>query len=747
MQHSHFDTEFARLNPQQRQAVCHRGGPALVIAGAGSGKTRVATLRVAHLIHSGVTPQSIVAVTFTNKAAKEMRERVNHLVGSEVLVSTFHSLGARILRESINLLGYPQAFVIYAEDESEKTLKDCLRDRGIQCKDSELSSFKTAISKIKNNPSSLQFADSLTQSLFEQYQHRLKTSGAADFDDLIYLPLELFRQFPEVLTRYCTRWKHLLVDEYQDTSDSQCQFASYLAGAEMNIFAVGDPDQSIYSWRGAKITNILSFQKRFPQATVIRLEQNYRSTNTILKASNAVISCNESRIEKALWSDRGSGERIIRFVAQTERQEAEFVTTTISSLASSNMSYDNIAILYRTNAQSRPLEDRLIEHRIPYKIWGGTPFYSRKEIKDVLSFLQIASLPQDLVSFERALKTIGKGIGDVTLAKLRKTALESNRPILEVAQDAACGEGEATKKQQTSLSAFCSIISSLRSLIEQGSAFDLISSAIHDSGYQAVLEKDPETVLERRENLEQLLSRAQEWDDLHEGDSPLLFIEELVLEGSRDRGEDCGPQVTLATIHNAKGLEFPTVFIVGLEEDLFPHINAKKGNEEIEEERRLFYVGMTRAKDQLYVSASQSRFLFGGVHHMRMSRFLKEIPPEYIKTQGSCSFSSNTPQKAFYHEEHEPSHRTKNVQRYSTFNAPSALSTKACPEASSQTPKPSLEKLSIGQNVLHPQFGIGRIEGISDTSAGQAYEVLFSNDQIKRKILVQYSPMKAISGR
>ncbi len=707
MDHSHFDREFDRLNPQQRQAVCHQRGPALVIAGAGSGKTRVATMRIAQLIRSGVCPQQIVAVTFTNKAAREMRERVHRLVGSEVLVSTFHSLGARILRESINLLGYPQTFVIYAEDESEKILKDCLKDRGFRCKDSELPTFKAAFSQIKNTPAALTSFDSLTQSLFEQYQKRLKISGAVDFDDLIYLPLELFRAFPEALKRYQDHWHYLLVDEYQDTSDCQCQFASSLVGGTTNIFAVGDPDQSIYSWRGAKITHILSFQNTFPSATIIRLEQNYRSSNTILEASNALISYNENRLEKNLWSDRGRGEPIVRYVARTERQEAEFVASTIETLRSSAIEYDHIAVLYRTNAQSRPLEDRLIEYQIPYRIWGGTPFYSRREIKDVLSLLQIASQPQDLVAFERALKIVGRGIGEVTIAKLRQLATDTNRPIYDVALDAAHGDGIVTKKQQESLATFCTLISSLRSLIERGSALDLISAAVHDSGYQRILDKDPETVVERRENIEQLFSRAQEWDDLHEGASPLLFIEELVLEGSRDHHKEAGPQVTLATVHNAKGLEFPVVFIVGLEEDLFPHINAKKGKGEIEEERRLLYVGMTRAKDRLFLSAAQTRCLFGGLHQMRISRFFKEIPAHCIKPQGTFSYSPS----------------------------PSAE------DAPPQDP----ETLSIGQTVLHPQFGIGRVEGLAQTSAGTAYTVRFSNDNAQRKILANYSPMKAIS--
>jgi DNA helicase-2/ATP-dependent DNA helicase PcrA len=710
MEHSLFDHEFGRLNDPQRQAVCHRSGPVLVIAGAGSGKTRVATMRVAHLIREGAAPDTIIAVTFTNKAAREMRERVHRLIGSEVTVSTFHSLGATILRESIHLLGYPNGFAIYAEEESEKILKACLHDRGIQCKEADLATYKAALSKMKGL--TMPLADGSTNSLFEAYQQRLKQSGAVDFDDLIYLPLELFRHHPEVLANYVQRWHHLLVDEYQDTSESQCQFAVALAGPSMNIFAVGDPDQSIYSWRGANVANILSFEHRFPNATVIRLEQNYRSTNTILEASNAVIGCNSRRFDKSLWSDRGRGDPIGRFVARTERHEAEFVTSTIASLIEGGETFDHIAILYRTNAQSRPLEDRCIDRRIPYRIWGGVPFYSRKEIKDVLSLLQIALLPQDSVAFERALKIVVKGIGEVTLDKLRHKALEEQRSIYETALDAANGAYDLTNKQRESLSAFCTVISSLRSQIEQGSAFDLLSSAMNDSGYNELLEKDPDTLLERRENLAQLLSRAQEWDEQHETASAMSFIEELMLEGAREQGKGDGPAVTLATIHNAKGLEFSIVFLVGLEEDLFPHINAKDGEEKIEEERRLFYVGMTRAKDKLFVSCSQNRFLFGGVRLMRMSRFLKEIPQEYIAQRSLSNFVAAAP-----------------------LVSPVA-----------QKPQPTTELYAVGQLVLHPQFGIGRVEGKTETSAGMAYEVIFSNDHTRRKILAHCSPMRPIGG-
>ena len=515
--HPHFDQEFAHLNPQQKEAVCVASGPTLVIAGAGSGKTRVATMRVAHLIRNGLSPSNIVAVTFTNKAAKEMRERVHHLVGSQVLVSTFHSLGATILRESCHLLDYPPNFAIYDEEESEKVLKQCLKVRGYVCKDKEIRIFRSCFSKIKNAPSSRNSFDSLTRSLFDQYQTNLSQSGAVDFDDLLYLPLQLFQKFPDTLKSYNQRWTHLLVDEYQDTCENQSLFASLLAGPSRHIFAVGDPDQSIYSWRGANVANILSFQETFPNATVIRLDQNYRSTNTILAASNAVIKHNSSRIEKDLWSQRGRGEPISRFIARTERHEAEYVA---SKIREQSAPYDQIAVLYRTNAQSRSFEDRFIEAKIPYRIWGGTPFYSRKEVKDVLSLLQLASLPQDTAAFNRAIHAIGHGIGDVTLAKIHKAATDSASPILVAAQDMVNTEGELTKRQKGGLAAFCQLISSLRQKLERGSVAELITSALNDTGYLSSLQSDPETFQERKENVEQLLHRAQEWEELHPGTPP-----------------------------------------------------------------------------------------------------------------------------------------------------------------------------------------------------------------------------------
>jgi DNA helicase II / ATP-dependent DNA helicase PcrA len=707
-QHS-FETEFEKLNDRQREAICHIEGPLLVIAGAGSGKTRVATMRVAHLVRSGIPAPSIVAVTFTNKAAREMRERVDILIGSSAHVSTFHSLGAKILRESIAALSYPANFAIYAEEESRKVIKDCLKERGLAAKEADVASFGKAISNIKNNPACLEHHSHLTQSIFEQYQQRLKQSGAADFDDLIYLPLKLFREYPEILQRYNERWRYLLVDEYQDTSDSQSQFAAALAGVSKNIFAVGDPDQSIYSWRGARVENILSFKEQYPNARIVNLEQNYRSTNTILEASNAVIKHNRGRVDKSLWSQKGKGDPIVRHIASTERQEAEYVTESIFELMQAGYTQDQIAVLYRTNAQSRSIEDRFIESRIPYTIWGGIPFYARKEIRDVLSFLQIAVLPQDMVSFERAIKTIGQGgIGEVTLAKIRQQAIDQNIPILDLATFGTQESLGLTKKQSASLSHFCKFIASLREQIHEGTALSMISHAINESGYISQLEKDEETLDDRKENLEQLLARAQEWDETHPDDPPTLFLEELMLEGHGASSKNDGVKITLATIHNAKGLEFPVVFILGLEEDLFPHINAKMNDEGIEEERRLFYVGMTRAKERLFISASMSRFLFGGLRSTRVSRFFKEIPVHFSKPyKKSIQYIDKTPSKA-------------DVQPVSPFN--------------------------VGQLVLHPEFGVGRIENCKMTSVGLAYEVLFSNDQTLRKIIAAYSPMRSIQG-
>lgn len=492
-----FEQAFSTLNPEQKAAVTHTTGPLLVIAGAGSGKTRVATLRVAHLIHSGIPAQAIAGVTFTNKAAKEMKERVNALVGSSVTVSTFHSLGARILRENIRHLGYPSSFVIYDEEESGKVLKDCLREKGLECKDALFSSFRAAISSIKNNLSSS--IDPQMVALYESYQSRLKTSGAVDFDDLIYLPLKVFREVPQVLEIYQNRWQHLLVDEYQDTNDTQHALAVALVGKTQNIFAVGDPDQSIYSWRGAKIENILSFEKHFPGGKVIRLEQNYRSTNTILKASNHVIGHNAGRYEKNLWSNRGQGEPLFKHIAKSERQEAFFVVNTIQTLLRQGVPHNEIAILYRTNAQSRSFEDHFLEAHTPYRIWGGIPFYSRKEVKDVLSFLRLASLPQDTAACERAIKAFGHGIGDVTIEKLKNLSTSSAKPIFHAMLDElSLPSLSLSKRQRETLSSFCEIIKTLQQNLAEGTAFELISSAIHDTGYIKSLEGDPEPFLIER---------------------------------------------------------------------------------------------------------------------------------------------------------------------------------------------------------------------------------------------------------
>lgn len=653
--------QIASLTPDQKRAVMHNSGPLLVIAGAGSGKTRVATLRLSRLIAEGVSPQEIIGVTFTNKAAREMKERVYALVGSSVQISTFHSLGAKILREFSYLLDYPSNFVIYDEDDREKLLKSCLKRayKSDKALPSELSDISQMISSLKNSTNNVCDLSEEMKVCFTSYQEELKKASAFDFDDLQYQTLQLLKNHEEVRAKLALRWKYLLIDEYQDTNDVQCEIAFHLIGPEKNIFAVGDPDQSIYSWRGANLEHILAFKDRFLGAQEVRLEKNYRSTNTILSAANAVIQHNQNRLEKSLWSDRGEGAKLLCHVARGDREEAEYVVSGIDSLIKNkNHSLSEIAILYRTNAQSRSFEDFLIRKRIPYVIWGGLSFYQRREIKDVLAFARLSVMPQDIIAFERVVNIPKRGIGGTTLEKISRYVSEREIPIVQFIKDLVSAQFDCTKfsgleislnaKQKSGLIQFCDVLNQLQRAEASKSAFQLISSAMHDTGYLAYLEaEEDENYIDRRENLEQLIAKAIEWDQEWEkivaegsGSNDVItrFFETLTLETAVQESLSGAESITLATVHNAKGLEFQTVFLVGLEEDLFPHINVKfqkngkdPSNQEIEEERRLMYVGMTRAKDLLSVSLAQNRLVWGSFRTMRPSRFLYEIPGNLLQ--------------------------------------------------------------------------------------------------------------------
>lgn len=636
-----------QLNPEQKVAAMHIDGPLLVLAGAGSGKTRVVAYRIAYLIEHGVHPAQILAVTFTNKAAQEMQERIHTLLRgsfheSHPTICTFHSLGVRILRESAHHLGLTTNFLIYDEEDSSKLLKGCLQALNVK-KDGEFKVYRNCISTAKNQlqgPSDLPTAElphSVQETLsevYKLYQQRLKEANALDFDDLLYLTVKLLQQHPAVLAAYQARWPYLLIDEYQDTNHAQYLMARLIVGNRRNIFVVGDPDQSIYSWRGANIQNILNFEKDYPGAKIIRLEQNYRSRKNILDAANRLIKNNASRFEKNLWSDRGEGEKITLFVGDSEREEAGFVVHEIERLHTfHHISYSEMTIFYRTNFQSRIFEDFLLRKRIPYVIVGGISFYQRKEIKDTLAFLRMISSDYDSVSFERTINLPKRGIGLSTIEKIRAASSDTQTPILQYCKSllfANEGDIRLTAKQKEGIKEYVELIENLRLLQKEVPLEKLVIETIRQSRYLEVLREDKETFDDRKGNLDELISKAHEWEMLNDSPSLDFFLEELSLKSSLDEARFSNEKVNLMTLHNGKGLEFDTAFLVGMEEDLFPHANSRDTYEAIEEERRLCYVGMTRAKERLYLTAAETRFIWGSHRMMRPSRFLREIPKEFL---------------------------------------------------------------------------------------------------------------------
>ncbi|MGA8165483.1 MAG: UvrD-helicase domain-containing protein [Waddliaceae bacterium] len=704
--------DFDNLNPEQWEAVKTITGPLLVLAGAGSGKTRVVTFRIAHLLEEGVPPSKILGVTFTNKAAGEMRERVKALTKSHVLISTFHSLGVRILRESIHELGYKNDFTIYDEEDVYKLLKVCVEDLGIKEKKAE-KSFKTLISKAKNRQQGPEDAAGFTgksaierafPKVYARYQECLQSYQALDFDDLLYLTVRLFREHPHVLEQYQQRWDHLLVDEYQDTNQPQYEMIRSLVGAHHNLCVVGDPDQSIYSWRGANIKNILNFENDFPGAKVVRLEQNYRSRSNILDPANILICYNEDRYEKRLWTDRGAGEHIRHFTGDTEEDEARFVTEKIRDYKEANtIPLNEMAIFYRTNAQSRVFEDRLLLHRIPYVIVGGISFYQRKEVKDILAFLKVVHSPSDFIAFARTINLPKRGIGSTTIEKIRQGAAQENLSILHFCRsllkgDALSASLKLTSKQRKGLDDYLLLIQELKAIAQSCSLKELVRGAIEQTGYLQHLKGDPETFDDRKDNLNELMTKALEWEMHSEHPSLSGFLEELSLKTSLDEAAADEDRINLMTVHNAKGLEFILVFLVGLEEDLFPHVNARGSHEALEEERRLCYVGMTRAKDYLYLTHSRSRYLWGTLRTQQPSRFLKEIPAEYVERVRPLPPSSQT--------------------RRFLKQAPS---------------------LSTGDTVFHQEFGIGIIRTIDEGSLGLTYRVLFTNNNQEKTLVAEYA--------
>lgn len=710
------------LNLEQQIAVDTLEGPVLVLAGAGSGKTRVVTFRIANLLRQGVLPSQILGLTFTNKAAGEMRSRVLSLTRSDVLICTFHSLGSRMLRESIHHLGYRSNFTIYDDEDTDKLIKVCLNEIINTDSKESIKEMKRAISTAKNsmlNDASVSEKGdgTLFSKMFALYQAKLKEYNAVDYDDLLALPVRLFREFPSILEFYQERWTHLLIDEYQDTNALQYTLVNYLTAKRRNICVVGDPDQSIYSWRGANINNILNFENDYPGAVVVRLDQNYRSRSNILEASNALISKNAGRYEKNLWSARGEGDKIREYRADNDKVEASFVAARIvEHHKQHNTPLNQMVVFYRTNAQSRVFEDCLLQRRIPYVIVGGISFYHRREIKDILGWLRMVMCGDDYVSFLRTINLPKRGLGDATLEKLRFGAYQEKCPILEFCEKIVSGTPiqepiKLTAKQKNGLTEYVNIIHRLREISAQSTLTALVAAAIDSTGYIAYLEEDKESMVDRKENLNALVSKAAEWEESTENGSLMGFLEELSLKSTLDEAQSTADRLNLMTIHNGKGLEFDVTFLVGMEEDLFPHVNSRESEEGLEEERRLCYVGMTRAKEHLYLTYAISRTIWGVTRTQRPSRFLREIPLKYVEKM--------------------------NLSSQPTYQAP--VSRKYISEPPELVQPSSKDVFAIGDFVFHHQFGVGNIRQVYENSTGLTYRVFFSKDSSERNLVAKYA--------
>ncbi len=647
------------LNPVQRTAAEHKEGPLLILAGAGSGKTRVLTYRIAHLIAQGVEPSEILAITFTNKAAKEMRERVATLLGSEgygLWVTTFHSACVRILRREIdNLPGYTKNFVIYDTGDQQSLIKACLKEHNYDEKKFPVRSVAAVISDAKNKLQDPEEFSYKAASYFEQkvvdiyrsYQKRLKSNNALDFDDIIMLAVQLFQQCDHVYRYYQDKFRYIMVDEYQDTNHAQYILIKLLASKYRNLCVVGDDDQSVYGWRGADIQNILDFERDYPETKVIKLEQNYRSTQKILNAANSVVRNNESRKEKSLWTENLEGQSVVCYIGSDERDEAGYVVNRIQRLHElEGRPFNDFAILYRTNAQSRALEERLMKAATPYRVFSGLKFYQRMEIKDILSYLKVLYNPADQVSFARILNVPKRGLGDTTLQKILEYADEQGMPVLDAILEADYIPELSTRAKKP-LIAFANMMQSLLNVAQEASVSNLVEEILSKTGYKGILEGENTPESETRlENLMEFLSVTSEYDDkaaqaaqnalndgAHEEEAvPGLsgFLEQVSLVADIDELDQGEEAVALMTMHSAKGLEFPVVFLVGMEDGIFPSSRSLIEPILLEEERRLCYVAITRAREKLYLCNTEMRMLYGKTQYNQPSRFLKEIPSELM---------------------------------------------------------------------------------------------------------------------
>jgi DNA helicase-2/ATP-dependent DNA helicase PcrA len=731
------------LNPRQREAVLHGEGPLLILAGAGSGKTRVIVHRIAYLIREqGVSPWRILAVTFTNKAAAEMRERVEKLLGGgEVpLISTFHSACVRILRRDIDRLGYASNFAIYDDKDAERVLKDIVRELDLDEKKFSTRMFAAAIDDCKNagrEPVDLPTDDPVGEKIaavYAAYQERLRRCNALDFGDLIMLTVRLFEENPDVLERYRERFHWILVDEYQDTNPIQYRLVRLLAGERRNLCVVGDDDQSIYRWRGADIRNILDFEKDFPGVTVVKLEQNYRSTSTILTAAGRVVAKNRGRKGKTLWTENPGGDRIVYRRLDNEREEARFVCREIGRYLDRGRELQDMAVFYRTNAQSRVLEDALMGAGISYHMVGGMRFYERMEVKDILAYLKVLDNPLDEVSLKRIINTPPRGIGGATFDRVTDLAVERGIPFFDALREASGGTLLA-KGPRTRLAEFVGLMDGFAALADTVPLPELAKRVIENTGYDARLrEERTQEAEDRRNNLQELLAALEDFERTSEDKGLSAYLEQVALISDVERGERRRDSVTLMTLHSAKGLEFPIVFMTGMEERLFPHVRTLDDPEQMEEERRLCYVGMTRAKERLYLSNAKRRHFYGQEQFNTPSRFIDDIPEELLETDEEPRNGRER------YESPEPAgRRHADLGRWSEAVA---LSESALPD-NEVTMVPEGDVVFIGLRVRHAKFGPGTVRKIEGSGDNQKVMVWFDKGGPK-KLLVRFAGLERI---
>ena len=723
---------LAGLNPVQREAVVHVDGPLLVLAGAGSGKTRVIAHRIAYLVALGVDPRRILAVTFTNKAAGEMAQRVAAILsgrpgsGRPPLVATFHSMCARVLRAEIHHLGYPRSFVIYDEDDRLALVRECYKELGLDERALAPSAAIARISRAKNQllgPEAVAEAargsrEADVARLYARYAARLKALGAVDFDDLLGLIVELFAQHPQVLAYYRDLWRYVLVDEYQDTNAAQYRLLRQLTATHRNLCVVGDPDQSIYRFRGADLRNILDFERDFPGCRVVRLEQNYRSTGRILEIAAAVIAHNQARKEKSLWTENARGEAARLFRARDETEEALWVARTVAELRGEGQSLDGVAVLYRMNAQSRVLEDAFRVAGLPYQIVGGVRFYERREIKDALAYLRLVTNPADDLAFRRALGAPPRGIGRATLGRLEELATAAGTPLLATAERAA---EELGGRAGRALGEFVRVVGRLTAAAAApGPLAERVAAIVDGSGLREALRRETAAEAEGRlENLDELVVAAEEFAARPEGGDLGEFLDSVALIADVDELDEARPAVTLMTLHSAKGLEFPAVFLTGLEEGVFPHGRALDDEEGVEEERRLAYVGLTRAKERLFLSYAAERRLGGYAGLREPSRFLLEMPAEAVTQIGGRRGESSS-------------------------GRPAAWPGRVSEPGPDPGPDPADEyPFRVGARVRHANWGDGILTGIQKDGADVVVTVNFAAVGRKR-LLLKYAPLEEV---